>query len=252
MTQGATRMKSAVRAVSPSSISHSMVDATRHARARSPRSSSSLNTGTNAAESAASATRARKKFGIWNATVNALIPSPCTPKRPLTTISRTSPAMRERPVASEKTAVDQANRRAWPASVAAAGESLTDARSPGWTRSPAAGALAHLRGRARRSGATIGAAANRRPPRVYAEHQAAEEARPHRGPRAAREPPLPVVRQDVYAPPARRSRERRRRARHRRARPARQASGPRGVAWRAAPQHRRPQESGRGALRARD
>jgi hypothetical protein len=55
------------------------VDATRHARAFSPRSRSSLNTGTNAPESAASATSARTTFGIRIATVNALI-FPATPK----------------------------------------------------------------------------------------------------------------------------------------------------------------------------
>ncbi len=55
------------------------MEATRHARARSPFSSSSLNTGTNAPERAASATRTRIRFGIWNATVNALI-GPLEPK----------------------------------------------------------------------------------------------------------------------------------------------------------------------------
>jgi hypothetical protein len=56
-----------------------MLDATRHARARSPFSSSSLKTGTKAPESAASPTRTRIRFGIWNATVNALI-GPRAPK----------------------------------------------------------------------------------------------------------------------------------------------------------------------------
>ena len=72
-------MKSASGAVSPSSISQKRLDATRHARLRSPFSSSSLKTGTNAEESAASATSARIRFGIWNATVNALI-GPAAPK----------------------------------------------------------------------------------------------------------------------------------------------------------------------------
>jgi hypothetical protein len=57
-----------------------MVEATRHARCRSPFSSNSENTGTNAAESAASAASARIRFGTWKATVNALIPGPSTPK----------------------------------------------------------------------------------------------------------------------------------------------------------------------------
>ena len=56
-----------------SSSSQKSVDATRQARRRSPFSSSSLKTGTNAPESAASATSARTRFGIWNATVKALI-----------------------------------------------------------------------------------------------------------------------------------------------------------------------------------
>ena len=72
-------MKSAESAVSPSSISQKRVEATRQARRRSPFSISSLNTGTNAEESAASATSARIRFGIWNAIVNALI-FPAAPK----------------------------------------------------------------------------------------------------------------------------------------------------------------------------
>ena len=79
ITSGAARMKSAVSPPSPSSISQKRLDATRQARARSPFSSSSLNTGTNADESAASATSARTRFGTWNATVKALI-FPATPK----------------------------------------------------------------------------------------------------------------------------------------------------------------------------
>ena len=60
-------------------MSQKRVDATRHARFRSPFSSSSLKTGTKADESAASATSARTRFGTWNATVNALI-LPAAPK----------------------------------------------------------------------------------------------------------------------------------------------------------------------------
>ena len=62
-----------------SRTSQKIVEARRHARARSPFSSSSLKTGTNAPESAWSAIRARTRFGIWNATVNALI-FPAAPK----------------------------------------------------------------------------------------------------------------------------------------------------------------------------
>ena len=73
-------MKTAVTPPRTSSVSQKSVEATRHARFRSPFSSSSLKTGTNAPESAASATSARTRFGIWIATVNALM-SPETPKK---------------------------------------------------------------------------------------------------------------------------------------------------------------------------
>ena len=83
ITHGAMRMKSAVSAVRPSSISQKSVDATRQARFLSF-SRRSVKTGTNADESAASATSARKRFGSWNATVNALI---LPPRRSSTTRS---------------------------------------------------------------------------------------------------------------------------------------------------------------------
>ena len=79
ITSGASTMKRAVSAPSPSSISQKRVDATRQARLRSPFSSSSLKTGTNADESAWSATSDRSRFGTWKATVNALI-LPAAPK----------------------------------------------------------------------------------------------------------------------------------------------------------------------------
>ena len=66
-------------AVRPRSTSQKSVEATRHARLRSPFSSSSLKTGTKAPERAASATSARTRFGIRNATVKALI-GPLAPK----------------------------------------------------------------------------------------------------------------------------------------------------------------------------
>ncbi len=73
ISHGATSTNSAVRAVSPSSISQNRLEATRQARRRSPRSISSLNTGTNADDRAASATSARTRLGTWKATVKALI-----------------------------------------------------------------------------------------------------------------------------------------------------------------------------------
>ena len=72
-------MKSAVTAPSPSSVSQKRLDATRHARLRSPFSIRSLNTGTKADESAASATSARIVFGTRNAIWKALT-GPWTPK----------------------------------------------------------------------------------------------------------------------------------------------------------------------------
>jgi len=62
-----------------------------------------------------SATSARTRFGIWNATVNALI-FPAAPKVYAATISRTSPRMREIAVAPAKTAVERASRRSCPGS----------------------------------------------------------------------------------------------------------------------------------------
>ena len=79
MSSGAARMKRAVSPLPISRKSQKTVDATRQALARSPFSSSSLKTGTNADDSAASATMARMRFGIWNATVKALI-EPRAPK----------------------------------------------------------------------------------------------------------------------------------------------------------------------------
>ena len=55
------------------------VEASRNASRRLPRSSSSVNTGTNAACIAASANRLRTRFGTWKAIVNADI-APLTPK----------------------------------------------------------------------------------------------------------------------------------------------------------------------------
>ena len=72
-------MKTAVTPPRPRSVSQKSVDATRHARCFSPRSRSSLKTGTKAPERAASATSERTRFGIWIATVKALI-FPATPK----------------------------------------------------------------------------------------------------------------------------------------------------------------------------
>jgi hypothetical protein len=79
MIHGANTMKRIVALPSPTRIIQKSVEATRQARARSPFSRSSLKTGTNAEESAASATSARTVFGIRKAISNALM-GPRTPK----------------------------------------------------------------------------------------------------------------------------------------------------------------------------
>ncbi len=70
---------SAVIAPRTSRIRKKSVDATRNASLRSPFSSSSVKTGTNAPCRAESATRARIRLGTWKAIVNADI-APLTPK----------------------------------------------------------------------------------------------------------------------------------------------------------------------------
>jgi len=82
MIHGMTRMKIAVSALSPSSISQKRVDATRHARACvSPLLEQLAEDGNERGRGAPrSATRrARTRFGSWNATVKALI-FPVAPK----------------------------------------------------------------------------------------------------------------------------------------------------------------------------
>src|SRR4029079_761088 len=153
--RGAASTNTAVSPVVISRTSQKIVDATRHALARSPFSRSSLKTGTKAPERAVSATSARTRFGIWNATVNALI-FPAAPKVYAATISRTSPSTRERPVAAPKTAVDRARRRRCARSSARAGStfgsndgSSSDIR--GEFRGMVGGPSATLRPRAARS-----------------------------------------------------------------------------------------------------
>ena len=79
ITSGATRMNSAVIAPNTRLTTKIMLLARRNASRRSPCSSFSVNTGTNAAWIAASANRLRTRFGTWKASVNADI-APLTPK----------------------------------------------------------------------------------------------------------------------------------------------------------------------------
>ena len=112
------------------------LEATRNASFRSPFSSSSLNTGTNAPWRAESANSARTRFGTWNAIVNADMAA-VTPKYLAATTSRARPSRRDSPVAKLKKAVLRATRRAWPgrsgASVAIGWRPLHSRRSHGRT-----------------------------------------------------------------------------------------------------------------------
>ena len=100
----AARMKTAVTAPSAISMIQNTVAASRNASRRRPSWSSSVKTGTNAAERAALANRLLTRFGTWKAIVKAEY---ClkVEKKLAAMISRTSPAMREKPVAIEKIAV---------------------------------------------------------------------------------------------------------------------------------------------------
>jgi hypothetical protein len=110
ITNGATSSNASVTPPRISRIIRNSVEATRKASFFLPVSSSSVKTGTKAPWRAASANSARTRFGTWNAIVNADI-GPVTPKYLAATTSRTSPAIRDRPVAAEKNAVLTARRR---------------------------------------------------------------------------------------------------------------------------------------------
>ena len=71
MITPAARMKNAVIAPSTIRMIQNSVEASRNASRLRPCCSSSVKTGTNAADSAASANRLRTRFGIWKAIVNA-------------------------------------------------------------------------------------------------------------------------------------------------------------------------------------
>ena len=71
ITHGAITMNTIVSAPSTTRISPNSAPASSNASRRLRCSSSSVKTGTNAADSAESATSARSRFGTWNAIVNA-------------------------------------------------------------------------------------------------------------------------------------------------------------------------------------
>ena len=97
MITPAARMKNAVIAPSAISMIQNSVEASRKASCLRPFCSRSVKTGTNAADSAALANRLATRFGTWKAIVNAEA-GPLVPKKLAATISRTSPAIREKPV----------------------------------------------------------------------------------------------------------------------------------------------------------
>src|SRR3954447_10742995 len=234
ITTPAARMKNAVIAPRIPRINTKSVLASWNASRLRSFSSSSVNTGTNAALSAASANSDRTRFGTWKAIVNAEN-APEVPKYDDATISRTSPAMRDRPVAAEKIAVLRAMPRPAGREVGG-GCSGSSPEGPGAVGSTLAGALSYGPPRA-----TPGAFAR------HGQHRLPEEADPPRPARAAGEPPLHVDDQDVLPPPGGRGRRRRRHQGRRRSPRPHRADRQGGQDGRPASQQRRAQEEPRGA-----
>src|SRR3954452_6889545 len=237
ITTPAARMKTAVMAPRIARIRTNSVLASWKASRLRPFSSSSVNTGTKAALRAASANSERTRLGTWKAIVNAE-KAPDVPKYDDATISRTSPAMRESPVAAEKIAV----LRAMPRPGRTGGGEVGGGCSGSSPEGPGA------------VGSTLTGALSYGPPRPtpeafarHGQHRLPEEAHPPRPARAAREPPLHVDDQDVLPPlGGRRRRRRRHEGRHRSPR-ADLADRQGRQDGRPAPQQRRAQEEPRGA-----
>jgi hypothetical protein len=125
MITPAARIPTAVRAPSAIRMIQNSVEARRNASRFLPCWSRSVNTGTNAAESAACANRLLIRFGIWEAIVNAEA-GPPVPNRLAATTSRARPAIREKPVATAKIAVlTPSRRRGSVAAASAVGASST-------------------------------------------------------------------------------------------------------------------------------
>src|SRR5579871_553937 len=186
ITVPAARMKIAVIAPSAISMIQKTVDASRNASRLRPSCSSSLKTGTKAADSAAFANRLATRFGTWNASVNAEYAF-VAPKKLAASTSRASPAIRENPVATEKIAVFRAT---WPC----AGGASRPARTVGAVKA------AIVRPRAARAAASP----------CHGQHRLPEEADRARRARTPRKPPLHVCDQDVLPPPRGRRRRGRR------------------------------------------
>ena len=160
------------------------VEASRNASRLRPCWSRSVNTGTNAADSAACANRFDIRFGIWEAIVNAEAPA-LVPKKLAATISRPSPATRESAGGErEDRGVD-----ARAGGAAAAAERLA-ARPRRWSSVDTRRAI--VRAAPRRLRGFLSA---------HGQHPLTEEADPARRARAAREPPLHLGDQDLLPPP---------------------------------------------------
>ncbi len=109
-TSPATSVQITVSPPSAIRITQNSVEATRNASRLRPLLSSSVNTGTNAADSAACEKRLLNRFGTWEASVNADAAAEVA-KYAACTTSRASPAIRDSAVANAKIAVLTAMRR---------------------------------------------------------------------------------------------------------------------------------------------
>ncbi len=109
-TSPATAIQSSVSAPSATRMTQNSVAATRNASRLRPCWIKSVNTGTNAADSAAWENRLLNRLGTWEASVNADIAAE-VPKNAAPATSRPRPATRESAVATAKMAVLTAIRR---------------------------------------------------------------------------------------------------------------------------------------------
>ena len=114
ITTPASAIHATVIAPTTTMIIQNSWEASRNASRRRPCCNSSVNTGTNAADSAAWENRLETRLGIWEAIVNDVIATPVAKKLAWTT-SRASPAIRDTAVAIAKIAVLTARRRCGPA-----------------------------------------------------------------------------------------------------------------------------------------
>ena len=143
MITPANTIPSAVNAPRTIRMIQNSVEASLNASRFRPCCSRSVNTGTNAADSAACANRFDIRFGIWDAIVNAEALT-VVPKKLAATISRARPATREIAVANAKIAVLTLSRRRGGSAVIAVVSSDTGA-----TMRAGSAAASSRRGKAR-------------------------------------------------------------------------------------------------------